>query len=287
MDFPAELRDFLTTRRARLSPDKAGVPTFHGTRRVPGLRREEVAHLAGVSVDYYTRLERGKVAGVSQEVLEAVARALQLDEDEREHLLHLVESIQPVRPAHPRRTAKRAAVRPELQRVLDSLTVPAFIQNNRLDFVAANHLGRAIYSLPQPGDGEPFNPLRYQFLDARAQEFYRDYELATTNGVALLRAAAGENPTDEGIIKLVGELSTQSESFRTLWAAHNVLRYRHGAKRYQHPIVGDLDFDYESLQVTDTPALTMIVYTLEPNSPTQQALQLLASWTTTTGPSLK
>ncbi|MFF5078594.1 helix-turn-helix transcriptional regulator [Actinoplanes sp. NPDC000266] len=271
MDFPAELRGFLTTRRARLTPDQAGVPKFSGVRRVPGLRREEVAHLAGVSVDYYTRLERGRVAGASREVLDAVARALRLGEDERDHFLSLVAAIQRTRPERP---AGRPVVRPELRRVLDALATPAFIQNDRLDFLYANRLGRAVFSL-QPG--EPFNTLRFQLLDPRARDFYLDWEGATHNGVAVLRASAGRDPGDQHIARLVDELSARSDYFRALWASHDVLRYRRGAKRYRHPLAGELTFDYESFRVNDDPALTMLVYTAEPGSRTARALTFLAS----------
>ncbi|SNY64901.1 helix-turn-helix transcriptional regulator [Paractinoplanes atraurantiacus] len=274
MEFPAELRGFLTTRRARLTPDQAGVPQFPGVRRVPGLRREEVAHLAGVSVDYYTRLERGRVAGASREVLEAVARALRLGEDEHDHFLSLVAAIQQTRPGRP---AGKPGVRPELRRVLDALSTPAFIQNDRLDFLYANRLGRAVFSLStdEPAPGETFNTLRFQLLDPRARDFYLDWEGATHNGVAVLRASAGRDPGDPDIARLVDELSGRSEYFRTLWASHDVLRYRRGAKRYRHPVAGELTFDYESFRVNDDPALTMLVYTAEPGSGTAHALSVL------------
>lgn len=280
MDHQAELRGFLSTRRARLTPEQAGVPLFAGARRVPGLRREEVAHLAGISVDYYTRLERGKMAGASEEVLEAVARALQLDEVEREHLFSLTRSV---RTGSTRRRGRRSpsTVRPHLQHVLDAIGVPAFIENPRLDIVAANELGWAVYPHAREAGRGPFNQPKFQMLDPRARDFYLDWELATTNAVALLRAAVGRNPDDPGLITLIGELSTQSDRFRRLWGAHDVLRFRHGAKRYRHPVVGDVSLDYESFEVSGEPGLTMLVFGVEPSSPTAEAVRRLAEWVAT------
>jgi PAS domain-containing protein len=275
-DRQSEIRDFLASRRARISPEQAGVPVFGGSRRVPGLRREEVAHLAGVSVDYYTRIERGKIEGASPEVLEAIARALQLDDVERDHLRNLIRARQP-RPSRRRTASEKTLVR--LQLVVDAITVPAFVQNPRLDIVAANAIGKAVYSLPADGSGLPHNHLLFQFLDPRAGDFYEEPDLVRHNGVALLRAAAGRDPHDEQLMGLVGRLSMQSEEFRTLWGAHDVLRYRGGAKRYNHPTVGRLEFGYESFEVSSEPGLTLMVYSVEPQSATAEALALLASWT--------
>jgi transcriptional regulator with XRE-family HTH domain len=276
VDRQSEIREFLATRRARITPEQAGVPVFQGTRRVPGLRREEVAHLAGVSVDYYTRIERGKVDGTSQEVLDAIARALQLSDAERDHLMNLVRVRKTKQPV--RRPAARGVPR-NLQHVLDSITVPALVQNSRLEIIGANDIGKALYSLRADESGFPHSHVLFQFLNPDASVFYRDWELAKRNSVALLRAAAGRDPHDESLIKLVGQLSTQSEEFRQLWASHNVLNYRAGAKRYRHRIVGDVEFGYESFPVASDPTLTMLVYTVEPNSPTADAIALLASWT--------
>ncbi|MYW96108.1 helix-turn-helix domain-containing protein [Amycolatopsis rubida] len=284
MDYQSEIRDFLTSRRARLSPEEAGVPVYRGVRRVPGLRREEVAHLAGVSVDYYVRLERGRVKGVSQEVLDAVARALQFDDVEYEHLMDLVRNASPrsgrVAAA---KVPVRQPVRPGVQSVLDSLTVPAFVQNGRHDMLAANQVGRALYPF-SPDDERPFNHARFMFLDPRAEQFYVDWDLAAANNVALLRSSAAKDPDDEALINLVGLLSTQSEAFRSRWAAHDVIKYRYGPKRYRHPLVGDLTFGYESFPLPDSPGLVMLVYTVEAASPTHDALQLLASWTASETP---
>ena len=276
MDQQAQIKEFLASRRARITPERAGVPVFHGTRRVPGLRREEVAHLAGVSVDYYTRIERGKIDGASLEVLEAIARALQLDDVERDHLMDLVQVKRP-KPANRRPTQHR--VPPNVEHVLDSITVPAVVQNTRLDLVAANAIARAVYSIPADDSALPRNNARFTFLDPQAVGFYRDWESVKRNTVALLRAAAGRDPYDESLINLVGQLSTQSEDFRQLWGAHNVLRYRAGTKRYHHQIVGDIEFGFESFAVASDPNLTMLVYTVEPHSSTADAMALLASWT--------
>lgn len=274
-----EISSFLTSRRARISPERAGLPAHGGKRRVPGLRREEVAQLAGVSTDYYSKLERGSVRGASREVLEAIARALQLDETETAHLLNLVQ-LTSSRLRRPSGTRNRTIVAAGTQMVLDSLSVPALVQNPRLDVVAANALGAALYGLPYPvSDGELFNAARFQFLDPRADDFFVDHIKARRNVVSLLHQAAGENPADEGLIRLVGQLSTQSSEFRALWASHDVIRFRRGAKQYRHPLVGDLEFGYESFDLTTDPGLTMLVYTIEPHSPTAERVALLASWT--------
>jgi len=273
-----EISSFLTSRRARISPESAGLPAYGGKRRVPGLRREEVAQLAGVSTDYYSKLERGSVRGASREVLEAIARALQLDETETVHLLNLVQlTSSPTRRRTSTRT--RTVVAAGTQMVLDALSVPALVQNPRLDVVAANALGAALYGLPYPlSSGEVFNAARFQFLDGRADDFFVDHIKARRNVVSLLHQAAGENPSDEGLIRLVGELSTHSPEFRALWASHDVIRFRRGSKHYRHPLVGDLEFGYESFALTTDPGLTMLVYTIEPHSPTAERVALLEAW---------
>jgi transcriptional regulator with XRE-family HTH domain len=283
MSSQEEISNFLTSRRARISPEQAGVPVFAGNRRVPGLRRAEVAHLAGVSTDYYSKLERGNTRGASREVLDAIARALQLDDTEREHLMNLVEvTASPHR--RKSRPKSRTVVAPGTQAVLDSMTVPALVQNARLDFVAANKLGAALYGLHYPmKSGQLFNAARFQFLDARAEDFFVDFERAKRNVVALLHQAAGRDPFDEELIRLVGQLSTQSPEFRALWASHDVIRYQRGTKRYRHPSVGDLEFGYESFDLTTEPGLTMLVYTIEPHSPTAERMALLGAWAKTPG----
>jgi transcriptional regulator with XRE-family HTH domain len=280
MDAKTEIREFLTSRRARISPEQASLPWYGENRRVPGLRREEVAMLAGVSVDYYTRLERGNVAGVSETVLDALARALRLDDVERDHLFGLVRAAQSVAPRQRRRRGQR--IRPSVQHMLDAMTgVPAFVRNRRLDILAANRLGRAFYSQHFDSPHQPVNSARFVFLDSRAADFYGDWNNVARDIVAVLHAEAGRDPYDRDLSDLVGQLSTQSETFRTLWAAHNVRRHDTGIKTVHHPLVGDVTFIYESLELTADPDLTMFVYTPDPGSKSEQALKLLASWAAT------
>lgn len=277
----SEIREFLSSRRARITPEQAGLPAFGTKRRVPGLRREEVAMLAGVSVDYYTRLERGELSGASDEVLDALARALQLDEAERAHLYDLARAAGSRDPRR-RRTAP-GRVSPSVQRVLDAITdAPAWIRNGRADVVATNQLGRALYWPLFDGSVTRPNTARFTFLDPRAREFYGDWDRTASDMVAVLRAEAGRNPFDRGLTDLVGELSTRSEEFRTRWAAHNVLFHRTGRKLLHHPVVGELDLTYEALDLTSAPGLTLLVYTAQPGTPSQDSLALLASWAATT-----
>ncbi|MBO1269254.1 helix-turn-helix transcriptional regulator [Arthrobacter cavernae] len=279
MDNKAEIRDFLASRRARVTPEQAGVPTFGGIRRVPGLRREEVAHLAGVSVDYYNRLERGKATGISPEVLDAVSRALQLDDVEREHLRNLFEAVRPA-PIRAPRSRTRQVIRPTIQMVVDAITIPAFVQNSRLEILAANTLGHALYADGTQKLTLPFSMPRFLFLDPRTPEFFGDWARAARNQVALLRAAAGRAPDDTELMALIGELSTRSAQFRELWASHDVLKYREGLKQYHHPAVGDVQFIGESFDLSKDEDLALLIYTYEPNTPTEQAMTLLASWFT-------
>ena len=281
MDTKTEIREFLTSRRARITPDQAGLRTYGGgTRRVPGLRREEVAILAGVSVDYYTRLERGNAAGVSDTVLDALSRALQFDETERAHLFDLARAAQTLPQRRRRRTQQR--IRPAVQHMLDAMYgVPAFVRNGRLDILGANRLFRALYSEHFDGAAQPANTARFVFLDSRATSFYVDWDRVANDVVAVLRAEAGRDPYDRELSDLVGELSTRSELFRTLWAAHNVHNHDTGLKRFQHPLVGELDLTFEAMQLVADPGLTMVVYTAEPASKSEAALNLLASWTAT------
>ncbi|MDA2809954.1 helix-turn-helix transcriptional regulator [Nocardiopsis sp. RSe5-2] len=273
MDPRSEISGFLTSRRARLSPEDAGVPRYGGARRVPGLRREEVAHLAGVSADYYARLERGRISGASREVLEAVARALRLDEDERRHLFDLVKVT---RRRVPRKGSNRTTVRPGVQSVLDSIETPALVQNARLDRLAFNRIGRALHSLPADGSRDHYNYATWLFLDPAAPGFHRDLDVAKHDVVALLRAASANDPHDRRLVEIVGTLTTQSEEFASLWASHDVLRHRSGAKLLTHPDVGDLEFGYESFELSADPGLVMIVFTVEAGSRTAEAMRLLA-----------
>jgi transcriptional regulator with XRE-family HTH domain len=281
VDTRNELREFLTSRRAKITPGQAGLRTYGaGARRVPGLRREEVALLAGVSVDYYTRLERGQAGGVSESVLEALARALQLDEAERAHLFDLARATQ----ASPTRRRRRRAkeIRPSVQFLLDAMAgVPAFVRNGRLDLLGANRLGRALYSGHFDSPAQPANTARFVFLDERAATFYADWDRVTNDVVAVLRAEAGRDPYDRELSGLVGELSTRSELFGTLWAAHDVRTHDTGHKRFRHPLVGELSLTFENLELVADPGLTLFVYTAEPGSKSEQALNLLASWAAT------
>jgi transcriptional regulator with XRE-family HTH domain len=280
VDAKDEIREFLTSRRARLTPDQVGL-TAYGPRRVPGLRREEVAVLAGVSAPYYTRLERGDMNGVSESVLEALARALQLDEAERAHLFDLARVAHPT-PSTRRRSQTKQRVRPSVQHILDAITgAAAFVCNGRLDFLAANHLGYALYSEMFVSPVRPANGARFAFLDPRATDFFVDWERVATEVVATLRTEAGRDPSDRGLSDLVGELSTQSNEFRTRWAAHNVRFHDKGVKRLHHPVVGDLSLTYERMDLPADPGLTIFTYTAEPGSKSEQALNLLASWTAT------
>jgi transcriptional regulator with XRE-family HTH domain len=280
VDGRAEIRDFLTTRRARITPERAGLPAYGGNRRVAGLRREEVALLAGVSVDYYTRLERGNLAGVSDSVLEALARALQLDEAERAHLFDLARAANTS--AVSARTRRRPALhlRPGVQRLLDAMTVaPAYVRNGRLDILAANPLGRAVFAPLFETSARLPNIARFMFLDPAAQDFYLEWDQLAGDTVALLRAEAGRDPYDRALSDLIGELSTRSETFRTRWAVHNVRLHRSGVKQLHHPIVGDLNLAYESMELIADPGLRLNAYTAEPGTPAADALNLLASWT--------
>ncbi len=279
MDTRSEIREFLTSRRAKLTPDQVGL-TAYGPRRVPGLRREEVAVLAGVSVPYYTRLERGDMSGVSESVLEALARALQLDDAERAHLFDLARAAGPM--AKRRRRSAPKQIRPSVQRLLDAITgAPALVQNGRLDILAANQLGRALYSELFRDPTRPANHARFTFLNPRAHDLYADWERAANDGVALLRAEAGRDPYDRDLTDLIGELSTRSEEFRTRWAAHNVRLHQTGAKRFHHPVVGDLTLTFEMMELAADPGLNLLTYTAEPGSKSDEALNLLGSWAAT------
>jgi transcriptional regulator with XRE-family HTH domain len=278
MDAAAELSEFLTTRRARITPDQAGLPSY-GRRRVVGLRREEVASLAGVSFEYYKRLERGSAGGVSDTVLDALAHALRLDDAERSHLFDLARAANPGAPRQKRRPAPQR-IRPVVQQILDSITAPATVSNGRGDYLAANELGRALYAPLFDSCEQPPNSARFTFLDPVAQDFFVEWERAAKDLVAHLRSEAGRNPYDRALSDLVGELSTRSDSFGTWWAAHNVRYHQTGTKRLRHPIVGDLELSYEIMQLPDD-GLRLAVFTADAGSRTAEALQLLASWITT------
>jgi transcriptional regulator with XRE-family HTH domain len=273
-----EISDFLTSRRAKITPEQAGLPAYGGRRRVSGLRREEVALLAGISVDYYTRLERGDLKGVSDSVLDAIASALHLDEPERAHLNNLAQvanSSQRVR-----RRPRQDGLRPTVQRILDAMSgAPAYVRNGRRDILAANALGYVLYSELYLDPARPVNVARFVFLAPQAHTFFIDWPTAANDIVAALRTEAGKNPHDRGLSDLVGELSTRSEEFATRWASQNVRFHRSGLKDIHHPIVGDLHLSFEVMDLPADPGLSLVIYSAEPGSASQDALYLLASWT--------
>ena len=278
----AEIRHFLASRRARITPALAGLPTG-GRRRVPGLRREEVAVLAGVSTEWYTRLEKGHIGGVSEGVLDAVARALRLDADERTYLFDLARSSRPESRASMRRGD--VEVPPQVQWLLDSMTMSsAFVRNSRTDVVASNPLARALYapmfdSATSGQSGRP-NLARYIFLDPGARDFFVDWYAAGNASAALLRAEVGREPRDRALRELVSELSTVSPEFRDLWAAHDVLTRHDGIKRLRHPDVGDLELTFQSLDLPlpGRAVHNLVTYTAEPGTTSEDRLKLLASW---------
>ena len=279
MDNRAEVREFLVSRRAKVTPEQAGIRAG-GPRRVPGLRRTEVAALAGMSVEYYSKVERGALAGASASVLGAIARALQLDDAERAHLFDLARAAEGTdaieRPA--RRRSRPARPRAGLQRVLDAFTGPAFVCNGRTDVLATNALARAFYDDVFANPDNRSNLARFAFLDPAAHRFYANWESTADITVAMLRTEAGRDPHDRDLHDLIGELSTRSDEFATRWGAHNVRHHGTGAKHFHHTVAGDLDLTYEVLALVAEPGLTVTVYTAEPASPSDEALRLLASW---------
>ncbi|MED5813772.1 helix-turn-helix domain-containing protein [Mycolicibacterium sp. 050232] len=278
MDIAKDIREFLMSRRAKIAPEQVGLaPGVR--RRVPGLRREEAAQIAGVSTEYYTQIERGNVAGVSDEVLQAISRALRLSDDETVHFFDLVRAAAGTRT--PTR-AKRAAVKklPQgVQALMDGMAgSPAIVMDGNLDILAANPLGQLLYSpLYDRAVGRP-NFARFIFLDSYAAQVFPEWERSADEAVALLQAEAARDPHSAAITQIVGELATQSIEFRTRWAAHNVTAHRHGVKRFGHPEFGDLTLTYNVFEVTATPGLSLVGYTAEPNSPSAQALSIMASW---------
>ena len=276
MDARNEIRDFLTSRRAKIAPGEVGL-TAYGARRVPGLRREEVATRAAVSVDYYNRMERGNLAGASEGVLGAVAGALRLDEAERAHLFDLARASRD-RVTGKRRSSATLTVRPSIAWMIEAMTgAAAFVVNGRQDILAANHLGRAFFA-PMFESSAPANMARFTYLDPRAKDFHADWNRMARECVAALRTQVGRDPFDRGLSDLVGELSTQCEEFAALWATHNVRLHRTAEKRFNHPLVGALTLRYDRLAVTADPGLEIFAYVAEPGSRSQEAFGLLASW---------
>ncbi len=281
MDLRAEIQEFLGSRRARIKPEDAGLPAYGGNRRVKGLRREEVAMLAGVSVDYYVRMERGSLAGASESVLDNLATALQLDDAERDHLFSLARESGPATTR--RRKAPVASVRPALQQVIDAISdAPAWIRNGRHDVLAMNPLAAALYAPVLADQRRPANTTRFIYLQPEAaRELFVDYDLVARDAAAMLRLEAGRNPHDKALIELVGELSTQSELFRQRWASQDVRYHRSGRKRLRHEAVGQLDLDFEGFEMPGEPGLHLNVYTAPEGSPARDGLRLLASWVAT------
>ncbi|QNP61494.1 helix-turn-helix domain-containing protein [Streptomyces genisteinicus] len=276
MDQRAELSEFLRSRRARLKPGDVGLPDFGRHRRVPGLRREELAQLAGVSVAYYTRLEQGHGQNVSTEVLDSIARALRLTDTEHAHLTHL---------ASPKPKKKRGAVhrtqkvRPQLQHLIDTMDqVPALFLGRRLEILAWNRMARALFGDFAAMEAAERNMARLVFLDPNARSLYLDWECKAVEVVSILRLCAGCYPDDPQLSSLVGELSVKSEEFRSLWAAHTVQEKGHGVKRLHHPLVGELSLAYETLRFPDDHDLSLVTYHAEPDSRSAESLRLLAGW---------
>ncbi len=276
VDQRAETAQFLRTRRARITPEQAGLIAGGGYRRVPGLRREEVALLAGVSVDYYARMERGNLAGVSADVLGSLARALMLDEAETAHLQALAHAAGPQ--SRRRTRPGTRAVRPGLQRLLDAITdAPAWIRDTRMDVIAVNALGGALCSPVLDNPANRRNNARFVFLDPAARSYYPEWDKGADDIVATLRGYAAQSPLDSGLTDLIGELVTRSDDFRARWAAHNVRHHRTGLKRLHHPAVGDLELSYEALGLPTDPDWTMFVFTAESGSVSEERLRLLGS----------
>ncbi|HET9649121.1 MAG TPA: helix-turn-helix transcriptional regulator [Microlunatus sp.] len=282
MELQHDVRDFLASRRARLSPEQVGLPSYSGHRRVTGLRREEVALLAGVSVDYYARLERGQLAGASDEVLDAVARALQLDDAEHQHLLDLARTAAP----RPRRSPTRPASGPRdaVLSILHGMTgLPAYVRTPRMDILAANDLCRALYGGALDADKLPLNVARYLFLDPHSRGFYRDWDAVADDTVGALRMQAGRDVRDRALSDLIGELSTRSDEFAARWARQNVRLHRTTRKRLHNWVVGDIELTGNALELAGD-GLVLIAYTADPGSPAEEQLQLLATWAATQDP---
>ena len=263
------LGEFLRARRALVTPDDVGLPDL-GRRRVAGLRREELALLAGVSVDYYVRLEQGRDTHPSEQVLDALARALCLDDDAVAHLHDLA------RPAPRRRRPRERPerVRPGVLRLLESWSaIPAFVLGRRMDVLAFNALAGMLHD----GFATERNMVRLVFLDPAARDTFPDFDAVAQETVATLRAAAGADLDDPRLAELIGELSLKSDEFRRLWARHEVREKASGVKRMLHPMVGELVLGYETLRVNDAPEQLVVGYHAEPGSASERALALLGA----------
>jgi hypothetical protein len=271
-----EVREFLISRRANVTPDQAGLPASGGDRRVSGLRRGEVAMLAGVSLDYYTRLERGNIRGATESVLNAVARALRLNDVEREYLFDLARTAPAVVSARP----APQAVRTSVQRVLDNMAVPAIVHSANQDLVAANLMGRALYAPHFDTEGTP-NTARFVFLDPRARDYYVDWALARRTTAAMIRLEAGRDPLNAELTALIGELSTRSPRFREDWAGHDVHEHRTGVKAFRHPEVGVVEVAFDVFDMPGEAGLHIVTYSVPPGADSAEKFALLASWAAT------
>lgn len=274
MDQRGEVGDFLRSRRNRITPEQAGI-LAGSRRRVKGLRREEVAMMAGVSVEYYARMERGDLRGVSVAVLDGIARALHLDEAETDHLHALAAATTP-QPARRRKRPTKQPFRPSLQRFIDAIAMPVWVRDRRMDLVAANAHGRALYAPLLDDPASHGNTARFTFLSPAARVFFPDWEQGACDVVASLRTYAGQNPRDKRLTDLIG-LVTRSDDFRQRWAAHDVRHHRRGIKRMHHPAVGDLELVYEAMTFPANPEWFMFGYTAEPGTPSEERLKLLGS----------
>ena len=276
MDNTNDVREFLMSRRSRITPAQAGLPAYGGTRRVAGLKREEVAMLTGVSTEYYARLERGNLRGVSDSVLDSLARALQLDEAERAHLYDLAKAAAPAPASGVRRA--RSEVRPSIERLLAGMTgTPAYVRNARMDVVAANNLCFALYTDILGPATLPMNLARFMFLDPRSRDFFVDWETLADDFAAAMRTESGRSPRDRALNNLIGDLAAGSTEFSTRWARHNVRFHRTARKTMRNPLVGDIELTGDALELPGE-GLTLIAYTAEPGSRAQDQLDFLASW---------
>jgi transcriptional regulator with XRE-family HTH domain len=280
MDTRHEVQEFLTALRGRISPEKAGLTTFGGERRVPGLRREEVAQLAGVSTAYYTRMERGDLGGVSESVLFALVNALQLNDAESEHLFDLARSATGTR--RPSRVKADARLSPQLAQLMETMRdVPVVALSKLGDPLGSNPLGRALFTHLFPPEASPMNTARYLFLDPRSRSFYPDWDAVARESVSAMRLLAGRDPSDRQLAALVGELATRSAEFRTWWGSHTVRTHSTGTKRINHPIVGEMTLSYQTLTIQSAPNVRLATYLAEIGTPSADALDLLRSWAAT------
>ena len=286
MDPRKDIQDFLTSRRARLTPEQAGLASYGHKRRVTGLRREEVALLAGVSMDYYARLERGHLAGASESVLEAVARALRLDEAERQHLLDLARNTDATISRRPRRPkSATAAPRPAVMTILAGMTsIPAYLRTPQMEIVAANALCQALYGGALDDEQLPLNLARYLFLDPHSRGFFLDWDAVADDLVGALRVQSGRDRRDRALSDLIGELSTRSDEFVARWARQNVRLHRTARKQLHNRVVGDIELTGNALELPGDD-LVLIAYTADPGSQAEDQLKLLAAWAATQNPS--